>query len=256
MEKSASPHAAVVLHCAPNFFMKSNSKRRAFTLLEIVVVLGIIALFLALLVPFALRAREGGRSEACVRNMALIGKAMSSFVSDNDGRLPGPLSMDQYPVDSAGTPPRDGQLLKHIGKYLDKSGGARSVFTFPSWQKARRATDSAVFVVNVEPVAPFEQSPWGELGNDKKAPLKADEIKNVRFRVGEKNEPADPANFWALTEADQMLVRILGVKSSDKWAERLPKEAVHVSHRNALYFDWHVGPLLLTNSSVAPPTAE
>jgi type II secretory pathway pseudopilin PulG len=254
-----SPLPQIGLGCfitAPLFFMRPFSYRRAFTLLEIVVILGIIALFLALLVPFAIRAREGGRSAACVKNLQVIGKAIAAYTADNDGRLPGPLSMDQYPVDAAGNPPRDGQLLKYITSHLNSSGGARNIFTFPGWQKAQRATDSAVFLVNVDPVAPFEQPIWGDMAVKDKAPLKIEDVRLVRFRLGDKDVNADPARVWALTEADQMLARILGAGKSEAWVLRMPEKAVHVSHRNALYFDWHVDRLLLTNSSVAPPTAD
>lgn len=253
---SAFPFAAGMLHYAPEFFMKTFHTRRAFTLLEIIVILGIIAMFLALLVPFAVRSREGGRSAACVKNMQAIGKAISAYASENEGRLPGPLSMDQYPVNSAGNPPRDGQLLKHISTQLDAVGGAKTVFTFPGWQRAERSTDSAVFLANTDPMAPFEQSVWGELKGTVKPPLKVEDIKTIRFVIGDKVEPADPSKLWALTEADQMLARILGASKTDEWVARLPEKAVHVSHRNALYFDWHVERLVLTNSSVAPPTAD
>jgi prepilin-type processing-associated H-X9-DG protein len=236
--------------------MKSIFHRRAFTLLEIVVILGIIALFLALLVPFAVRAREGGRSAACAKNMTLIGKSISAYTADNDGRLPGPLTMDQYPVDAAGMPPRDGQLLKHITSHLTAFGGARAAFTYPGWQKAQRATDSAVFLVNVDPVAPFDQPIWGEMAGTKKGPLKIEDIGLVRFKRGDQDVTAKASEVWALTEADQMLAKILGAEKEDGWMLRLPAKAVHVSYRNALYFDWHVGKLTLTNSSVAPPTTD
>ena len=52
--------------------MKSFFHRRAFTLLEILVILGIIVLFLALLVPFAFRFKEGGRSTVCLQNFRQI----------------------------------------------------------------------------------------------------------------------------------------------------------------------------------------
>ena len=236
--------------------MKTYIARRAFTLIEIIVILGIIAMFLALLVPFAVRSREGGRSAACVTNMKAIGKAIAAYASQNDGRLPGPLSMDQYPVNSAGNPPRDGQLLKHISPQLDVVGGAKNIFTFPGWVRAERSTDSAVFLAITDQMAPFEQSVWGESKGTAKPPLKVEDIKTIRFVVGDKVEPADPSRVWALTEADQMLARILGAAKTDEWVTRLPEKAVHVSHRNALYFDWHVERLVLTNSSVAPPTAD
>ncbi len=236
--------------------MKTATHRRAFTLIEIVVILGIIAMFLALLVPFAVRTLEGGRSAVCVKNMQAVGKAIAAYAGENEGRLPGPLSMDQYPVDSAGNPPREGQLLKHISSHLNASGGAKAVFTFTGWQRAVKSTDSAVFLMNTEKLAPFEQSVWGEMGNAAKPPLKAEDIRAIRFVIGDKAEPADPAKVWALTEADQMLARILGATKADAWVTLMPQKAVHVSHRNALYFDWHVERLVLTNSSVAPPTAD
>lgn len=236
--------------------MNTLTLRRAFTLIEIVVVLGIIAMFLALIVPFAVRSLEGGRSAACVKNMQAVGKAIAAFAAENEGRLPGPLSMDQYPLNSAGHPPREGQLLKYISKHLEASGGAQTVFTYPGWQRADKSTDAAVFLVNTDKMAPFEQSVWGEMGNVAKPPLKAEDIRAIRFVVGDKTEPADPARVWALTEADQMLARILGASKDDPWVALLPEKAVHVSHRNALYFDWHVERLVLTNSSVAPPTAD
>lgn len=236
--------------------MKVITHRRAFTLLEIVVVLGIIGLFLALLVPFAVRSKQSGRSAICVRNMQAIGKAMSAYVDDHDGRLPGPLTMDQYPVESAGTPPRDGQLLKHISEYLEKSGGARAAFTHPAWVAAKKLEGSAVFLANVEKVEPYQQSPWGDMGPNGKGPLKLEDLNAVQYTIADTKYTAELKKFHALTEADQVLAGNQGAKKSDPWVARLPSSAVHVSHRNALYFDWHVDQLVDMYSSMVPPTAD
>lgn len=229
--------------------MKPASARRAFTLLEIFVILGIIAMLLALLVPFVLRLREGGRSEVCVANMQRIGKAIKAYAADHEDSLPGPLSTEQYPVDSAGTPPRDGQLLKYIAKYLNDPSGAadaasaRTTFTFPAWQRAERTTDAPVFTINNEPVMPVGQPAWGAEG---KAPLKFADLKNWSKKLGDKTEVVNPAKMWALTECDQELAKLLQIKAP--WVARTPPKAVHVSHRNALYFDMHVEPLVLSKA--------
>ena len=235
--------------------MKAITHRRAFTLLEIVVILGIIALFLALIIPFAVRTRQGGRSAVCVQNLKMIGKAMSAYVDEHDGRLPGPLTMDQYPVETAGTPPRDGQLLKHISGYLEKSGGARAAFTHPAWVTAPKAPDSAVFLANVEKVEPYQQSPWGDMGPNGKGPLKVEDLNAVQYTIGDTKHTAVLKDFYALTEADQVLAGNQGAKT-EPWVARLPSKAVHVSHRNALYFDWHVDQLVDMYSSMIPPTAD
>lgn len=236
--------------------MKAITHRRAFTLLEIVVILGIIALFLALIVPFAVRSRQSGRSAVCVQNLMTIGKAMSAYVDEHDGRLPGPLTMDQYPVETAGTPPRDGQLLKHISGYLEKSGGAKAAFTHPAWATAPKASDSAVFLANVEKMEPYQQSPWGDMGPNGKGPLKVEDLNAVQYTIGDTKHTATLKNFYALTEADQVLAGNQGAKKTEPWVTKLPNKAVHVSHRNALYFDWHVDQLVDMYSSMIPPTAD
>ena len=228
--------------------MPSQFRRRAFTLLEIIVVLGIIACLLALLVPFLLRLREGGRAGQAVRNMQLIGKAIADYAKDHQDQLPGPLSTDQYPVASAGKPPRDGQLLKHIAQYLeqpsnspDGASNASTIFTFPAWQRnSDRSTDSPVFLMNNEIAAPFDQPVWGGTG---KPPLRQSQFGEWRRIVAGKNVPAEPARIWALTEADREIAKILGIKG--EWVGRMPPRALHYNHRNALYFDWHVDNLAL-----------
>lgn len=230
--------------------MKHTRSRSAFTLLEIFVVLGIIAMFLALLVPFFMRLREGGRSSASVANLQRIGKAIQAYAADHEDRLPGPLSVEQYPVDSAGTPPRDGQLLKYIASYLNSPAGAaepttaKKTFMTPAWESAEHTTDAPVFVANTEPVLPFGQPAWGAEG---KQPLKFADLKTWVRKLGEKTEPVDPAKVWALTEADQELAKLLDLK--EPWVLRTPLKAVHVTHRNALYFDMHVDQLVLTKAS-------
>ncbi len=232
--------------------MKSFFHRRAFTLLEILVILGIIVLFLALLVPFAFRFKEGGRSTVCLQNFRQIGKSILAYAKDNDGRLPGPLSVDQYPVVSAGNPPRDGQLLKYLLRYLDTpaglSGGAQSakaVFMCPSWQRSEHTTDAPLYLINNEIVEPLDQPAWG---NETKPPLKLDDLKVWKMQVGDKPRPVDISKAWAMTEADQEVARLTGYEK-EKWMERLPADAVHFSQRNALFFDMHVAPLRLSKTA-------
>lgn len=232
---------------------RPTGSRAAFTLLEIFVVLGIIAMFLALLVPFFLRMREGGRSQVAVANLQRIGKAIQAYAADHQDQLPGPLGLEHYPVDSAGSPPRDGQLLKYIAKYLNAPAGsadagasAKTTFTFPAWQTAEHTTDAPVFVVNHEHVLPAGQSAWG---GDGKPPLKWAELRNWTRKNGDKDEPVSLAKIWALTEIDQELAKLMQIK--EPWVARTPQKAVHLSHRNALYFDMHVEQLVLSRASGA-----
>lgn len=61
---------------------------RGFTLVEILVVVGIIALLSALLFPVLSRARESGRTKVCLSNMKQLGLAFQQYVQDAGRKYP------------------------------------------------------------------------------------------------------------------------------------------------------------------------
>jgi len=61
---------------------------RAFTLIELLVVIAIIAILAALLFPAFGRAKESGRSTACISNLHQLGIALQVYVDGNNNRLP------------------------------------------------------------------------------------------------------------------------------------------------------------------------
>jgi len=60
----------------------------AFTLVELLVVIGIIALLIALLLPALHRFRESAQTTACASNVRQIVQLMQIYSQGNDGRLP------------------------------------------------------------------------------------------------------------------------------------------------------------------------
>ena len=62
--------------------------RRAFTLVELLVVLAIIAVLTGLLFPVFGAARERSRKATCVSNLRQLYSALSLYVTDHDGLLP------------------------------------------------------------------------------------------------------------------------------------------------------------------------
>jgi prepilin-type N-terminal cleavage/methylation domain-containing protein/prepilin-type processing-associated H-X9-DG protein len=66
----------------------ANCHQGGFTLIEVLVVIGIIAILAAIISPLFARAREAGRRASCLSNLKQIGLAFAMYVDDYDGCYP------------------------------------------------------------------------------------------------------------------------------------------------------------------------
>ena len=63
-------------------------KRLSFTLIELLVVIAIIGLLAGLVLPVFSRAKEQGRSAACLSNLHQLGVSLQVYIGENDDHLP------------------------------------------------------------------------------------------------------------------------------------------------------------------------
>jgi prepilin-type N-terminal cleavage/methylation domain-containing protein len=73
---------------AGNFrLMSMRRTRRGFSLIELLVVIGIIAVLLALLFPALANAQRAARTVACASNMRQLGQQMFMYANENRGHV-------------------------------------------------------------------------------------------------------------------------------------------------------------------------
>jgi prepilin-type N-terminal cleavage/methylation domain-containing protein len=226
------------------------SPRHAFTLIELLVVIAIIAILAALLLPVLTKVQENANSTKCLANLRQIGVAINSYCNENDGLLPGPLAIAQYPLFGQGGTSDDQMLVKKLAKYIglpeEPKDGAQldkgNIFICPSYERQVRKLDGPVYVMNPRRIKELDQSPFGE-AKENKEPLKKTMLSSwMDDQSTGGARPMDLSRTWVMKDADQEDFED-AAESKPEGLEKMALKPVHGAHRNALFYDWHVGKL-------------
>jgi prepilin-type N-terminal cleavage/methylation domain-containing protein len=199
---------------------------KGFTLVELLVVIGIIAMLAALIFPVLGNLRTQGDRVAATSNLRQIGAAILLCTGDRDGLLPGPLQVGQKSAYSTNTK----QLACLLAPYLDVQEPAPNqtlkVFFAPAFARAMRGKDPSrnhpfllkVFsTVNEAEIAPFGSDVPGK----ESAPMKISAV---------------GANVQILRDADQEDPEV----AKQPWASGTPKTIIHGRERLGLHLDGSV----------------
>ena len=210
--------------------MIQNKSRGGFTLVELLVVIGVIAVLASL--SLAVLSKVGAASDRskAISNMRQIGAGIALFAADNDGRLPGPLWPGQL---AQFDPGRSGRLVRELAPYLGiptpTAPKVDPLFVPPAYRKVVSPAflDSArTYVVNMI-IRDGDKTiiPWGNLASPPSTqPLKLAAI---------------PPQAWGFSDADGLHPRVSGTS----WAGNTPPKPIHTPRRLAWFFNGAVSPV-------------
>jgi prepilin-type N-terminal cleavage/methylation domain-containing protein len=235
----------------------------AMTLIELLIVIAIIAIFAGLLFPAFGRVLTTLDRVKCTSNLRQVGAAMNSYVADHDGYLPGPLWIQQNPWYRANDYGVLGTVLAPYFGFTPPPGPfpmLADVLLCPAWKRGSpyqpgpRDGQDEQFIMNwylvPPPAAPV--NPWGNA--------------DIVFANGNKFglDPAgkdrpkpiasidNPSKTWAMQDLDQVFVHTANPpvppNPRDGGIAPTPVHGYHGNPdrytsswvRNTLYFDFHV----------------
>jgi prepilin-type N-terminal cleavage/methylation domain-containing protein len=211
-----------------------NDKSRGFTLIELLVVITIVAALAALIFALASRAINSAEKAVCVTNLRSVGNAVQMYVSERNGRLPGPLNTGQSALYNKND---SRSLLTYIGPYLDEVRDSEPYlmpnYGCPSLTKrlqnntvstpaiVYRLEDRQTKLLDTETPRPNDISyPWGY--NAGARPKRIDEI-----------SPASASKVRMITEQNQTL----GVGG---WSNGGAPGPAHGDESMAIFWDFSV----------------
>jgi len=173
-----------------------KSRKAAFTLVELLVVLAVIAILSALLFPVFSRARESGRQTACASNLHQIWMAVSLYYND-EKRYP------TYITD----------ILPNTDSYFATTAGPSYTATDASGLGYFKGGQTALICPDDSTQSAVPRTSYGDLSDNMESGISSESQKNGLNTDGTVNTSIDPGRYvwngfgydvngWALTPAE------------------------------------------------------
>lgn len=222
--------------CSPRRTVRGTG-RPGFTLVELLVVIGIIALLVAILMPALSKARGQAQWAACLSNLKQLGNALQMYAQENKGYLPRPASNGngEFPDDiiiwrepptTPGFTVNDTVLAKYLNAFNDK---LQTIFRCPTDNYQDRPPQSGFNF-------PFRYSytmneAWDSIPN----PPSVARLILPRPKITQVQRPADKCLLVEENNPNdgRFVYGNVGAGSADALAER------HAKQGNVLFHDMH-----------------
>ncbi|MDR1281329.1 MAG: type II secretion system GspH family protein [Opitutaceae bacterium] len=109
-------------HAPVSDFLTHSLSTNEFTLIELLAVITIIGILAGLVFAGIQKSRKSARNAHCISNLRQIGMSVNLYVSDYNGRIPGPFQTDQQSCEVDKTQPYEQQFSGVMLPYVQARG--------------------------------------------------------------------------------------------------------------------------------------
>ena len=142
-----------------------SSRRRAFTLVELLVVVGIIAVLVSILLPIVTRVRGQALNQVCKNHLRQIGNGILMYCNNHRGRFADPVTLGGAAcrrLAGEGFPPETygwSALLDQLG-YLPADRATGGVWVCPAQTERLQAYKNTYLAWTMPRVIGQNKRPW------------------------------------------------------------------------------------------------
>jgi prepilin-type N-terminal cleavage/methylation domain-containing protein/prepilin-type processing-associated H-X9-DG protein len=214
---------------------------RAFTLVELLVVIGIIAVLIALLMPALSAARSQAMTVRCAGNLADVGRAMHQYANDFKGKVPRGYYYSPYY--------QQGYILwaealsRYVGRPVDEANMTAARDPIMAQQFRHIDVYQCPVFPNDEQAVDYVINSWIAGGGDDGALINITKLKRsseiVYLTEANVNREVERFGFHDVWAPAHLPCDVNGKVQPEA---RVLNDERHRGQAQILYTDWHVAP--------------